>query len=147
LDLGQRNLIIVTTNRTEHSRAGSSLGDESFANNLIMFTALPYIQRMRDAIVPKPRGFTVIGVFLFFGAVMAAFAATTLLRRGTPLDRLVSQSDSVQPARASGRYCWDILPGACRDSYHGRDRVVPTPSLGMETSGRNYLDTGSRGCR
>ena len=29
-----------------------------------------------------------IGVFLFFGAVMATFPATTLLRRGTPLDRL-----------------------------------------------------------
>ncbi len=61
--------------------------DESFANNLIMVAALAYKQ-MRDAIAPKPRGFTAIGVFLFFGAVMATFAATTLLRRGTPLDRL-----------------------------------------------------------
>ena len=43
---------------------------------------------MRDALASKPRGFTAIGVFLFFGAVMATFAATTLLRRGTPLDRL-----------------------------------------------------------
>ena len=61
--------------------------DESFANNLIMVAALAYKQ-MRDAIAPKPRGFTAIGVFLFFGAVMATFTATTLLRRGTPLDRL-----------------------------------------------------------
>ena len=37
---------------------------------------------------PKPRGFTAVGVFLFFGAVMATLAETTLLRRGTPLDRL-----------------------------------------------------------
>ena len=43
---------------------------------------------MRDAIGPKPRGFTAIAVFLFFGAVMASLAATTLLWRGTPLDRL-----------------------------------------------------------
>jgi hypothetical protein len=56
-----------------------------------MVAALAYIQQMRDAIGPKPRGFTAIGVFLFFGAVMASLAATTLLRRGTaPLDRLWS---------------------------------------------------------
>jgi hypothetical protein len=90
MNRGQRSRKIVTANRTAHSRAGSSLGDESFANNLIMFAALPYIQQMRDAIVPKSRGFNVIGVFLFFGASMASLAATTLLRRGTPLDRLWS---------------------------------------------------------
>ena len=56
--------------------------------SIAMVAALAYIQQMRDAIAPKPRGFTAIGVFLFFGAVMATFAATTLLRRGTPLDRL-----------------------------------------------------------
>ena len=55
-----------------------------------MVAALAYIQQMRDAIGPKPRGFTAIGVFLFFGAVMASLAASTLLRRGTPLDRLWS---------------------------------------------------------
>ena len=33
-------------------------------------------------------GFTAIGIFLFFGAIMASFAATTLLWRGTALDRL-----------------------------------------------------------
>jgi hypothetical protein len=43
---------------------------------------------MRDAIGPKPLGFTAIGVFLFFGAVMASLAATTLLWRGTALDRV-----------------------------------------------------------
>ena len=35
----------------------------------------------------KPPGFTAIGVFLFFGATMASLAGTTLLFRGTPLDR------------------------------------------------------------
>jgi hypothetical protein len=60
---------------------------------------------------------------------------------------LGSQSDCVQPARASGRYRGDFLPGARRDSPHGRNRVVPPPPLGMETSGHNHLDTGSRGCR
>jgi len=36
----------------------------------------------------KPPGFTAIGVFLFFGAIMASLAATTLLWRGTVLDRV-----------------------------------------------------------
>jgi hypothetical protein len=33
-------------------------------------------------------GFTAVGIFLFFGAIMAGLAATTLLWRGTALDRL-----------------------------------------------------------
>ncbi len=37
---------------------------------------------------PKEPGFTAIGIFLFFGAIMATLAATTLLWRGTALDRL-----------------------------------------------------------
>jgi hypothetical protein len=41
------------------------------------------------AVGPKTtRGFTAIGIFLFLGAMMATLAATTLLWRGTPLDRL-----------------------------------------------------------
>ena len=43
---------------------------------------------MRSAVERKARGFTAIGIFLFFGAVMASLAAITLLWRGTPLDRL-----------------------------------------------------------
>ena len=35
----------------------------------------------------RPLGFTAIGVFLFFGAVMAGLAGTTLLWRGTVLDK------------------------------------------------------------
>lgn len=37
---------------------------------------------------PKTLGFTAVGIFLFFGAIMASLAATTLLWRGTALDRL-----------------------------------------------------------
>ncbi len=37
---------------------------------------------------PKTLGFTAVGYFMFFGAVMASLAATTLLWRGTPLDLL-----------------------------------------------------------
>jgi hypothetical protein len=33
-------------------------------------------------------GFTAIGIFLFFGAVMASLAAITLIWRGTALDRV-----------------------------------------------------------
>jgi hypothetical protein len=50
--------------------------------------ALAYIQQMRDAIGRRPRGFAAIGVFIFFGALMASLAATTLLWRGTLLDRV-----------------------------------------------------------
>jgi len=43
---------------------------------------------MRSAVGRKARGFNAIGIFLFFGAVMAGLAAITLLWQGTPLDRL-----------------------------------------------------------
>ena len=57
---------------------------------------MAYIQQMRDndrigldlADGAKTPGFTAVGIFLFFGAIMAGLAATTLLWRGTPLDRL-----------------------------------------------------------
>ncbi len=52
-----------------------------------MAAALAYIQQMRE-IKTKARGITAIGIFLFFGAVMASLAATTLLWQGTPLDRV-----------------------------------------------------------
>lgn len=35
-----------------------------------------------------PRGLTAMGVFLFFGAAMAALAGTTLAWPGTPLDKM-----------------------------------------------------------
>jgi hypothetical protein len=35
-----------------------------------------------------PRGFTAVGIFLLFGTTMAALAGTTLLWRGTSLDRI-----------------------------------------------------------
>ena len=43
-----------------------------------------------DGVVPRrpPRGLTAIGVFLFFGATMAAFAGTTLIWPGTSLNRM-----------------------------------------------------------
>jgi hypothetical protein len=65
--------------------------------------ALAYIQLMRDndrtmvdlAVGTKMSGFIGVGIFLFFGAITASLAATTLLWRGTPLDRL-----------------WDLNPNA-----------------------------------
>jgi hypothetical protein len=36
----------------------------------------------------RPRGFVPIGVFFLFGATMSAYAAVTLLKPGTVLDRL-----------------------------------------------------------
>jgi hypothetical protein len=57
---------------------------------------LAYIQQMRDknrfglnlTVRTKPPGFTAVGIFLLFGAIMASLAGTTLTWRGTPLDRL-----------------------------------------------------------
>jgi hypothetical protein len=40
------------------------------------------------AVGTETPGFTAVGIFLFFGAVMASLAATTLPWRGTALDRL-----------------------------------------------------------
>jgi hypothetical protein len=37
---------------------------------------------------PAPKGFLAVGVFLFFGATMAGYAAITLFWPGTLLDRL-----------------------------------------------------------
>jgi hypothetical protein len=48
---------------------------------------LAYIRHVQE-IGTKPLGFTAIGIFLFFGAIMASLAAATLLWRGTVLDRL-----------------------------------------------------------
>jgi hypothetical protein len=64
--------------------------------NRSLVATLAYIRQMQGndragfglAIGPKTPGFTVIGVFLFFGAIMATLAAATLLWRGTALDRL-----------------------------------------------------------
>jgi hypothetical protein len=37
---------------------------------------------------PRPPGFLALGIFFFFGSAMAAFAAITLLKPGTFLDRV-----------------------------------------------------------
>ena len=68
----------------------------SFAKQSEHVLRLAYIHQMRDgdrtsldlAVGPRAPGFTAIGIFLCFGAIMASLAATTLLWRGTPLDRL-----------------------------------------------------------
>src|SRR5260370_36621638 len=61
-------------------------------------TELAYIEQMRErdndrtgldlTVKTKTPGFTAVGIFLLFGAVMASLAATTLLWQGTRLDRL-----------------------------------------------------------
>jgi len=56
-----------------------------------------YSQRMRgrhhssvDMVIRRdsPRGVSAVGIFLFFGATMASLAGTTLIWRGTALDRV-----------------------------------------------------------
>lgn len=48
----------------------------------------------------RPRGFVPIGIFFLFGATMAAYAAVTLLKSGTVLDRLwaLNETGHVQLA-------------------------------------------------
>jgi hypothetical protein len=68
----------------------------SFDDGSEIISEPTYIQQMpineshhpRMAVSPKAPGFTAMGIFLFFGAVMASLAAITLLWRGTALDRL-----------------------------------------------------------
>ena len=65
--------------------------------------ALAYIEQVQSNESHQPRlaarpttpGFTAIGVFLFFGAVVASLAATTLLWRGTVLDRVWNLNPSA----------------------------------------------------
>ena len=45
--------------------------------------------------LPAPAGITAIGVFWFFGAVMASYACVTLLWPGTVLDRLWKLNSSA----------------------------------------------------
>jgi hypothetical protein len=53
---------------------------------------------------PSPRELAAMGVFLFFGAVMASFAGVTLIRRGTFLDRLWAINlEAYQQLSAYGR--------------------------------------------
>ncbi len=89
-----------------------------------------------------------MGIFWFFGSVRGeSRRITTLLWRGTVLDRLwASQSDSLQVARASGRYGWASLP-VCSGATLTTAGIgwSPTPPLGMEISGCNHRHTGSKG--
>src|SRR5450631_368169 len=102
----------------------------------------------RLAVGPKPSGFTTIGIFLFFGAVMASLAAATLLWRGTALDRVwVFNPTAYMQLAPLGRAVGILFLLLGVALITGRNRVVPTPPLGMETSGRNHLHAGSRGCR
>jgi hypothetical protein len=62
-----------------------------------------YIRQMADkdmfrgrfAAGSKTPGFTTVGIFFFFGAVTASFAAITLLWQGTALDRLWEMNPSA----------------------------------------------------
>lgn len=44
------------------------------------------LKTMKSSLHIRPRGFAAIGIFFFFGAVMASYAAITLLLPGTFLD-------------------------------------------------------------
>jgi hypothetical protein len=84
---------------------------------------------MSSAVGRKARGFNAIGIFLFFGAVMAGLAAITLLWRGTPLDRLwvlnqVAYNSLVPMGRAVG-ILFLLLSGALTTAGIGWFRRRP----------------------
>lgn len=47
-----------------------------------------YLTGHDQTVSHTPPGFTAVGVFLLFAAIVASVAATTLLWRGTPVDRI-----------------------------------------------------------
>jgi hypothetical protein len=67
------------------------------SHNARVIVFLGYSQRAWDCFLSEfdmalqtksPKGIIAVGIFLFFGAVMASFAGTTLVWPGTTLDRL-----------------------------------------------------------
>lgn len=67
------------------------------SHNARVIVFLGYSQRAWDSFrsefdmvvqTKSPKGIFAVGIFLFFGAVMASFAGTTLVWPGTTLDRL-----------------------------------------------------------
>jgi hypothetical protein len=62
-----------------------------------------------------PNGIIAVGIFLFFAAIMASLAGTTLIWRGTTLDRL-----------------WSLNPRAHKElAPHGRAAGIPFVFLGV----------------
>ena len=114
-----------------------------------------YSQRMeylRNGMIGKtggreqPTGVVLFGIFLFFGAAMAALAGTTLSWRGTILDG----AWSIEP---------EWLPPACNSRSKRRDSLFPfssglmviagigwflTTPLGMEARRRDHCCATSR---
>ena len=79
---------------------------------------------------------------------MAILAAITLLSPGSRLDRLWVLNPMAYKRLAPLGHKVGILfllLGVALS--HGRNRVDPTPRLGMETNDRDHFDAGCRGCR
>ena len=78
-------------------------------------------------------GITAVGIFLFFGAVMAGYAGTTLIWRGTVLDKLWALNMPAYERLAPfGAIAGPVFLAAQRGSGVCWGGMVQTPPVGME---------------
>ena len=121
-------------------------------------------QRALDSFIPNSmlihkesaKGVIAVGIFLFFGAVMACLAGTTLIWRGTVLDRMWTMNLLAyrQLAPFGKTVGIPFFFARCRfgSCWHG---LVQAPPLGMATGDRHHRNRGlgkhserlHRGCR
>lgn len=102
----------------------------------------PALQKM---VRPVPHGVTAVGIFLCFGAAMAALAGVTLARPGTLLDRAWALNlPAYRQLAPLGRGIGALFLTLSAGPGNGRDGVVQTASLGMETGRRDHRNPSAR---
>src|SRR5689334_17986175 len=86
-----------------------------------------------------------VGVFLVFGACMAALAGTTLVWQGTALDRLwVLNKSAYMQLAPIGRLVGTLFSRAKHHFCSCCSGLVQTPRLGMGIGCWNHFHAGGR---
>src|SRR5712692_4737491 len=99
------------------------------------------------SVAPPPRGMTAIGVFLLFGAVMAFIAGTSLLRRGTALDRMWALNPRAYDELAIGQDRGSLVSVACSGAHTRCHSLAQATAVGMAVGCGHYRNSGSGGFR